>query len=256
MALTKSQINKLGEKLRHEAIDADNLERLQDLRTLYDAPMAKAQAALKEKLRLDATSRLKTVNTIIDKLRREKMRLAEMQDIAGLRIVEEMGLGTQNQMVERIAGLFDGARIVDRRQHPSYGYRAVHVIPEVHGYPVEIQVRTRLQDLWAQSMERLGDQAGREVRYGGVPEGWEGVVQRLMSLSDTFRQIEEHIESIRTERIRLPPPREASSGQRELRLLRTRLDARLKSLQTDLTKLCDAIRDNLRGLVEGSKNDT
>jgi len=145
VALTKSQINKLGEKLRHEAIDADNLERLQDLRTLYDAPMAKAQAALKEKLRLDATSRLKTVNTIIDKLRREKMRLAEMQDIAGLRIVEEMGLGTQNQMVERIAGLFDGARIVDRRQHPSYGYRAVHVIPEVHGYPVEIQVRTRLQ---------------------------------------------------------------------------------------------------------------
>jgi len=105
VALTKSQVNKLGERLRHEpTIDAEGLERLQELRALYDAPMAKAQAVLKEKLGLDATSRLKTVNTIMEKLRREKTRLAEMQDIAGLRIVEEMGLGAQSQMFERETG--------------------------------------------------------------------------------------------------------------------------------------------------------
>ena len=101
---------------------------------LYDAPMARVQVSLRDRLGVDATSRLKTVNTIIEKLRREKMRLAEMQDIAGLRIVG---------------------------RHPRHGYRAVHVIPEVDGFLVEIQVRTRLQDSWAQGMERLADQAGR-----------------------------------------------------------------------------------------------
>jgi hypothetical protein len=30
-------------------------------------------------------------------------------------------------------------------------------------------VRTRLQDLWAQVVERLADTWGREVRYGGNP---------------------------------------------------------------------------------------
>ena len=39
-----------------------------------------------------------------------------MQDIAGLRIVEEMGIGAQNEMVERIISLFAGARVVDRRR--------------------------------------------------------------------------------------------------------------------------------------------
>jgi len=75
---------------------------------LYDAPMARVQVSLRDRLGVDATSRLKTVNTIIEKLRREKMRLAEMQDIAGLRIVEEMGIGAQNEMVERIISLFAG----------------------------------------------------------------------------------------------------------------------------------------------------
>jgi hypothetical protein len=68
--------------------------------------MARVQVLLRDRLRVDATSRLKTVNTIIEKLRREKMRLAEMQDIAGLRIVEEMGIGAVNEMVERIVSLF------------------------------------------------------------------------------------------------------------------------------------------------------
>jgi len=251
VTLTKSQINKLGEKLRRQpTIDAAGLEQLQALRSLYDAPMAQAQALLRERLGLDATSRLKTVNTILEKLCREKMRLAEMQDIAGLRIVENIGLGPQTQMVERIAGLFPGARIVDRRERPNRGYRAVHVIPEVDGYFIEIQVRTPLQDLWAQSMERLADEAGREVRYGAVPEGWADAIESLLSLSETMRQFEEYMESIRVERSQLPPPRHVPYGQRELQLQRTRLDARLKSLEADISHVSDQIRGSLRDWVE------
>jgi ppGpp synthetase/RelA/SpoT-type nucleotidyltranferase len=44
------------------------------------------------------------------------------------------------------------------------------VIVRHDGLPVEIQVRTDLQDRWAQVFERLGDVWGRSIRYGGDPE--------------------------------------------------------------------------------------
>jgi hypothetical protein len=34
------------------------------------------------------------------------------------------------------------------------------------GFPVEIQVRTRLQHEWAELFEKLADQLGRGIRYG------------------------------------------------------------------------------------------
>lgn len=36
--------------------------------------------------------------------------------------------------------------------------------------PVEIQVRTKLQDKWAQISEKLGDLWGRGLRYGQGPD--------------------------------------------------------------------------------------
>jgi hypothetical protein len=44
------------------------------------------------------------------------------------------------------------------------------VIVQYGGIPVEIQIRTELQDSWAQIVERLGDQWGRGLRYGAGPE--------------------------------------------------------------------------------------
>lgn len=119
------------------------------------------------------TSRLKTVGTIIDKLVRERTRLGSMHDIAGVRIVEDVSLGGQDELVERILAQF-GGEVIDRRTHPSHGYRAVHVVVEVEGCLVEIQVRTALQNLWAQIMETMGDRIGRGIRYGEMPRerGW------------------------------------------------------------------------------------
>ena len=68
--MTKSQINKVGETLRAAGHpDDDTLTRLQQIRSLYEPPMATVQALLKERLGIDATARLKTVNTIVEKLR-------------------------------------------------------------------------------------------------------------------------------------------------------------------------------------------
>jgi len=59
---------------------------------------------------------------------------------------------------------------IDRREKPSHGYRAVHVIVYEDSTPMEIQVRTKLQDTWAQISEKLGDIWGRGLRYGDGPD--------------------------------------------------------------------------------------
>jgi ppGpp synthetase/RelA/SpoT-type nucleotidyltranferase len=73
-------------------------------------------------------------------------------------------------MVASIVREFAGARVVDRRVHPTFGYRAVHVIVKVGRCSCEIQVRTVPQHLWAEIVERLADLWGRDIRYGGGPE--------------------------------------------------------------------------------------
>ena len=60
----------------------------------------------------------------------------------------------------------------DLRVHPSHGYRAVHIIVRIDGLPIEIQVRTRLQDSWAQLSEVLSDKIERSLKYGGGPAGF------------------------------------------------------------------------------------
>jgi len=107
--VTKSQVNRLGDKLRRPGtVDEALLALLQQFRGWFDRPMAKAQGILADSLGLETTARLKTVNTIVEKLRREKTRLAEMQDIAGLRVVQDMALGDQDALARQIVSLFPG----------------------------------------------------------------------------------------------------------------------------------------------------
>ena len=124
---------------------------------------------------LSATSRVKTRGVLIEKLRREHgMNLARVQDMAGARTVIEGGWAEQDAVVKQLKTHFDGwtgkpSKVMDRRSNPSHGYRAVHVIVFPEGIPVEIQVRTELQNYWAQIVERLADRWGRGVRYGEGP---------------------------------------------------------------------------------------
>lgn len=127
------------------------------------------------------TTRVKTTGTLVDKLRREtKLKLKAIHDLAGARITIEGGRLEQDRAVGRIATAFADCPktpvVKDRRENPSFGYRAVHVIVFIDSVPVEIQVRTQGQNTWAQIVEKLGDRWGRGLRYGLGP-GLEGGAQ-------------------------------------------------------------------------------
>lgn len=170
--LSGAAIDRLGDRLRvSSTISEEDLADLQRLRREFDTALAKARENVVAAIPgVRPTSRLKTVQTLVGKLRREQtMNLSQVQDVAGMRIVGEISLAEQDELAQRLLNLFSGARLVDRRLKPSFGYRAIHVIAKVDGRLVEIQIRTVLQDRWAQIVERLADHWGRQIRYGGAP---------------------------------------------------------------------------------------
>ncbi len=204
--LSRSQIDRLGGRLRgSQRISDADLAQLQAVREAHDDAMAAVTVALRDLtvdgVSLAPTSRLKTVGTMLEKLRRESMRLSQMQDIAGARVVIDGGRAFQDRVANAIVGRFPGSRVVDRRETPTNGYRAVHVMVRQGACWVEVQVRTPHQDLWAQIVERLGDAWGRQIRYGEPPDDPEAEVvpggrsrqslmENLLALSDVIADAE------------------------------------------------------------------
>ena len=112
-------------------------------------------------------ARRKTLDSVVAKLKRSTTDLGSMQDIAGCRI-NVPGLDDQDDAVARIQDRFKARKTDDLRDRPHSGYRAVHVIVATSGGRwVEIQVRTALQDLYAQLSERMADAFGIVMKYGG-----------------------------------------------------------------------------------------
>jgi ppGpp synthetase/RelA/SpoT-type nucleotidyltranferase len=101
-----------------------------------------------------------------------------MQDIAGCRIVVADVL-VQDPTVEALVGRFGHAKIFDRRQNPSHGYRAVHVIVLHENKSIEIQVRSVLQQMWAELSEKASDVMDPAIKYGGGPTEWNEILSKL-----------------------------------------------------------------------------
>jgi ppGpp synthetase/RelA/SpoT-type nucleotidyltranferase len=199
--LTISQLNKIGERLRKNLESDEDLRALDDFRSSFTPAYERVFEYLST-LGLNPGGRQsKTTLSIRAKLIRERTRLSKMQDIAGCRVVVD-GLKEQDRVVEDLKTRWPNARVDDRRLKPSHGYRAVHVIAEVDGYPVEIQVRTRLQHSWATATEKLGDVVHPDIKYGGGPDE---IRKTLASISEDFANLE-FVE------VELPEVKEAVKG--------------------------------------------
>lgn len=179
-AISKSQIDRLGERLKKGKIEDDDLRLLDQYRRSYTEAYDAVVGAISGDLSLAPTGRpAKSTPSIVDKLRRESIRLTQIQDIAGCRIVVA-DIASQNASVQSLQGLCEDVIIVDRREKPSHGYRAVHVIVRYSEKTIEVQVRTKLQHQWAELSERLSDIFDPALKYG---EGEENLRDGLLYLS-------------------------------------------------------------------------
>lgn len=184
---SKTQIDRLGDRLRKGDIREDDLRLLDLYRRSFSVAYEDVVGKIREQLNLEPTGRpAKSTTSIADKLRRESIRLSQVQDIAGGRLVVT-DIKHQNAVVEQLKKMFEKTTVVDRREHPSNGYRAVHVIVGAGTKLIEIQVRTALQHQWAELSEKLSDVVDNAIKYGG---GDEEVVSLLAQTSEVMAGVE------------------------------------------------------------------
>ena len=180
-------MEKLGRRLRKGTASPDDLRLLAGYRRSFLAPYREVILRIGSVTSLVPSGRpAKSTASIVAKLQRQTGTLTQMQDIAGCRLVTE-DIVEQDVLVGRLVSEFSGAAIVDRRLTPSAGYRAVHVLVGTGAVSVEIQVRTRLQDLWAQCSERLAFSVDPAIKYGGGPPA---IAKMLVGLSELIASFE------------------------------------------------------------------
>ena len=189
MALSNTQIDKIGDKLRSDLIDAQCLRDLEAFRALYAPTYQYVEHVLVQQMGLSITGRpSKSTVAIVEKLKRETIRLNQIQDIAGCRVLVP-NLAHQDNLVENMQVMLSDAQVEidDKRKSPTNGYRAVHVVAKKFGRPVEIQVRTGLQHAWAEISEKVADGSGHSIKYG---KGDADAIRFLSKLSDAVAELD------------------------------------------------------------------
>ncbi|HGH6232230.1 TPA: RelA/SpoT domain-containing protein, partial [Neisseria meningitidis] len=104
--------------------------------------------------------RLKRKPQIIRKLNRLSVRLTQLQDIGGCRIIVPT-----NRDVDKIYKFLSSKKdnldflikkVTDYREkgRDDSGYRALHIIIERENLNFELQIRSRIQHYWAESIEK------------------------------------------------------------------------------------------------------
>ncbi len=171
-------------------------------------------------------ARLKRMPAIIGKLRRKRLNLNQMQDLAGCRaIMESMdGVDTIAKTL-REASRHEVHKIDDYLATPKPdGYRSCHVILKFnheddsnsayHGKRVEVQIRSRLQHAWATSVEAVGLFRSEGLKNHEGSDDW---LRLFCLMSGEFAEVEN---------CPAPPGCEISSERRaEIRWLAAKINA-------------------------------
>jgi ppGpp synthetase/RelA/SpoT-type nucleotidyltranferase len=145
-------------------------------RSLHARPLSRVAANLRyhvgaEKAKvsgqIDITQRLKRRPTIFNKLEREPtMQLTQMQDIGGVR-ARLPSLSHLYAVSRRLRKTWTIVRTKDYVKSPrDSGYRAIHHIVRRSDRLVEVQLRTVLQDAWANQVEEDSRRLAVGYKFG------------------------------------------------------------------------------------------
>jgi putative GTP pyrophosphokinase len=175
-------------------------------RSLYARPLSAAAANLRYHVdhgdarvleRIEVTQRLKRLDTLIGKLGRERGNVTQMQDIGGVRAVLP---SLRHVYVVRRRLLKSWVIIRERdyiAQPKSSGYRALHLIVRRMGYPIEVQLRTIGQDVWANQVEETGRQVGLDLKFGAGHERLDSTFLEMAELIARYDRAELSPEELR-----------------------------------------------------------
>lgn len=224
MKISRAKIDKAGVAFAKDDFkNAEDLVELEDvfnefrkdhLQPLTETTLELQQWLTDYKTKYYIAQRLKRKPQIIRKLNRLSVRLTQLQDIGGCRIIVE-----KNADVDRILKFLQEKlsaqksisvdRITDYRElgRDVTGYRAVHVLMSRHGHKLELQIRSRIQHYWAESIERTSVIYGYHLKE---QEGDQAVIGYFKALSDAFYEIEAGREPSAQQRLEIDRLREIS----------------------------------------------
>jgi putative GTP pyrophosphokinase len=166
-------------------------------RSLHARPLSSVAAGLRYHVaqengkvngRIDVAQRLKRRPTMVNKLRREpSMQLTQFHDIGGVRAL----LPTLEHISAVRRRLQKTWTIIKTRDYiaapKDSGYRALHLVVRRSGYAIEVQLRTPLQDAWANQVEDDGRQIGMGLKFGA---GTAEINDYYVTMSDAFAYLD------------------------------------------------------------------
>lgn len=163
--VSNTKINHIGEAIakRGGKIVPDELELLQEFRTSFSKPLVNVFNITRELAdKVNQSSilafRLKRIDTIINKLSREKeMDLSRMGDIGGIRCIfyNEAEVYKAKALIENTFESGGKTRDYIKEIHRDIGYKSVHMYVKdpISQKRIEIQLRTRNHHNWATLIE-------------------------------------------------------------------------------------------------------
>jgi ppGpp synthetase/RelA/SpoT-type nucleotidyltranferase len=197
--------------------DEDELDRAWETltwwRSLHARPLSTVAANLRYHVdrsegrvlgRIEVAQRLKRLETTIGKLAREPGNVTQMHDIGGVRAV----LPSLRHVYVVRRRLLKSWVIVKERDYivapKDTGYRALHLIVRRMGYPIEVQLRTIGQDIWANVVEEASREYGVDFKFGAGDERSRRVFVVMADLIASFDRAEMSPDDLRTALKELP----------------------------------------------------
>lgn len=192
---SKKQINKAGQILRSGSVGSDTFQKAITLankwRACHAYPINTFNSTLRRKIKKFSgdtivAQRLKRMQTIIDKLKRfPHMQLTTMQDIGGVRAV----MNSVNDVYKLADEYRDKSRFThelvkedDYIKNPRSedNYRSLHLIYKYknnqamnyNGLFLELQIRTKLQHIWATAVETMSTFLGQALKSRQGDRAW------------------------------------------------------------------------------------